>query len=257
MSPVRFFAPAILAAALCVSCNTADPHRAIDPATAACVPDSATILAGAHLDRIRASPLTHNLPSAAQSFFDSLRSASSVVVASDGADFLFVSRGSFTSPPAGAVLIGKGLAVSGSPAWVERARTHHSADSGPPIVELAEPIAAANEMWMVTQGSANLPVTGNGENLNRLLHATQYTLWTVRLADRVDFAIQAVCANAETARRLEETTRAMFTFGAAAAAKQPQLSGLLKKVQVRRDDRTVHVTAALDSAEFARLLQGF
>ncbi|MEI9974833.1 MAG: hypothetical protein WDO73_23955 [Ignavibacteriota bacterium] len=41
----------------------------------------------------------------------------------------------------------------------------------------------------------------------------------------------------------------MITLGAVAVARQPAVSGLLRRIRVSRDDKTVHVTLAVQAGE--------
>ena len=142
----------------------------------------------------------------------------------------------------------------GSADWV---RVAESRQVGPmnALVPRAAPMAASADIWMAAAGSANLPVTGNGENLNRLLHATEYEMLSVRLAEPAAFEVTAVCGGPEPARNWEETVRAFVKLGAAAIKRQPELSGLLRQVRITRDDRTVHVTLTVQASELQDVLK--
>lgn len=236
-------------AALGVSCRSGPPP-AIDPALATRVPAAATILAGVNLERVRRSPLHRELPPAALAFLEALGGARSVLVASDGGNLLVLTRGDFRQAPPGATLLGPGLAAAGSPDWVRAAASQPAPGAGTNgLLERAEPLAAAADIWMVAAGSANLPLTGNGENVARLLHATEYVTLTARLTDQVALEIVGMCRGPESARRLEETARSYAMLGAAGTAHEPVTSGLLRRIQVGRDDRAVHVTLVAQAAE--------
>jgi len=58
-----------------------------------------------------------------------------------------------------------------------------------------------------------------------------------------------VCSGPESARHLEETARALITLGAAGSARQPALSGLLRRIRLTREDRAVHLTLVAQAAE--------
>jgi len=227
-------------AALGVSCRSGPPP-AIDPVLAERVPAAATVLGGADLERVRSSHLYQELPPAARAFLETLSGAHSVLVASDGGNLLVLTRGDFKKAPPGATLLGQGLAAAGSPDWVRAAASRHVGDRNG-LLAHAEPLAAMADMWMVAAGSANLPFTGNGENAGRLLHATEYATLTARLTDRVSLAIVGMCRGPDSARRVEETVRSYATLGAAGEARQPAVSGLLRRIQVSRDGSAVRVT---------------
>lgn len=223
------------------------------------VPSGATILAGVNLERVRASSLRPRFPAAARTFIDSLGGAGSVLVASDGSDFLVLTRYANGQAPSGATLLGPGLAALGTPGWLRAAtsqRRHRAADTNS-LMERAEPLAAAAGIWVVAAGNAHLPVSGNGENLNRLLHATEYATLSVRLTDRIALDAVGTCSGPESARHLEETVRAYLALGAAGTARQPALSGLLRQVRVDRDDRAVRLTLVAQASQLEPLYKLF
>jgi hypothetical protein len=244
-----------LAAGFAVSCGSRPIPHAIDPLISARVPAGATILAGVNLDRLRASPLHEQLPPAALALLEPLRDASFLLVAANASDYVAISRGSFHQAPAGATLLAPGMAALGSPDWLRAVGTSHQPEA--PLLQRAEPLAATSELWMVTEGNANLPLSGNGENLNRLLHMTQYTTWSVRLTNNVTVEAVGMCDGPETAQRLEETVRAFLSLGGAANARRPEMRALLKRIQLRREDRTVHLSLTAEPAEMEQLFKIF
>ena len=250
MVPARITVVAALAA-LGICCRTGPPP-AIDPALAASVPPEATILAGVNLERVRSSPLRPQFPPAALAFLDSLAAARSALVASDGNRYLVLTRGEV----AGFTVLGHGVEGSGSPDWLSFAWTRGSATSNA-LLARAEPVAASADIWIAAAGNANLPVSGNGENLNNLLHSTEYATLSVRLTDNVALEAMGLCSAPEPARHLEETVRAFVSIGAGATARQPELSGLLRRIRVTRDGRAVHVTLVVQAAELQGVLKLF
>jgi hypothetical protein len=236
--------------ALGVSCRSGPPP-AIDPALAASVPPGATILAGVHLDRVRASPLYRLLPAAASGFLDSVGQARSVLVASDGVRYLALTPGEV---PPGFTPLGHGLGGTGSPDWLRAAWTRGNTVTNA-LLARAEPVAASADIWLAAAGSAKLPLSGNGENLNNLLHSTQYATLSVRLADNVALEIVGICPGPEPARHLEETVRAFVGIGAGTTARQPAISGLLRRIQVTRDGSAVHVILVAQPAELQTVLK--
>jgi len=220
------------------------------------MPAGASILAGVNLERVRASPLRHQFPPTAVAFLDSLGAAQSALIASDGGNYLVLTRGDFKQAPLGSTLLGPGLSALGSPDWVRAANAPHNPD-GPrnALIPHAEPVAASADIWMAVAGNANLPVSGNGENLNRLLHDTEYATLSVRLNDGVSIELVGMCGGPEPARHLEETVRSFVMLGAASTARQPAVSGLLRRIQVTRADRAVHVTLAAQAAELETVLK--
>lgn len=217
------------------------------------LPPEATILAGVNLQHLRASPLLPQLPPSVSSLLDSLAGAQSVLMASDGARYLVLTRG---AAPPGAASLGRKLAGMGSADWLRAAASAHG-DGGNALLPPAESIAASADIWIAAAGSANLPVSGNGDNLNHLLHATQYATLSVRLGDRVALEAIGTCSADEPARRLEETVRAFVGMGAGATARQPALSALLRRVRVTRHGRGVHVTLVIEAGELTAVLKLF
>ncbi|HEX3744790.1 MAG TPA: hypothetical protein VHW09_12700 [Bryobacteraceae bacterium] len=252
MFPARIIL--IVVAALGVACRSVPPPP-IDPTLAACIPDSATILAGVHLDRVRNSPLRQQFPPTAAAFLESLGATRSALIASDGARYLVLAHGDFRVAPAGSTLLARGLAAAGSPDWLHAATVRQAAGRNW-LLPHAENIAGA-DIWMAAAGNAHLPVTGNGENLNGLLHATQYTTLTVGLSDPVTLELVANCSGDEPARHLEESVRALANIGAGVTARQPELSGLLRRIRVTREGSAVHVTLAVPAEELPAVLKMF
>jgi hypothetical protein len=230
---------AILAAiaVLGVSCRSSLPPSAIDPSLAAQVPSAATILAGVNLERIRNSPIGSKLPPIVSQFLDAWKEARTALVASDGANYLVLSPG---------------RPAMGVPDWVRAAVSPHGPTN--PLLPRAEPLAADSDIWIVAAGSANLPLTGNGENLARLVHTTEYTTLRVKLADEIAIEIAGVCGSDQIARQLGEQLRGFLMLGTAAAGRQPALSALLKRIHVTREDRVVHVKLTASPAELGTML---
>jgi len=238
-----------------VSCRSGPPP-AIDSALAARVPPGVLILAGIDLGRLRASSLHQRIPPAAMALLEPLHEADTLLVASDGASYLALARGSFRQAPPGATLLGPGLAATGSPGWLRAAASQHHAQPGASaMLERAAPLAAASAIWMVAAGNANLPVSGNGENLNRLLHATVYSTLSVRLTDEIALEVVGTCRGPDSALHLEETIRAFITLGAAGAARQPAVSGLLRRIRLSHRDRAVHLSLVAQPAELEPLFK--
>jgi hypothetical protein len=131
---------------------------------------------------------------------------------------------------------------------------HASRPAGSALLERAQTLAAGNEIWMVVAGGATLPLSGNAGNLNRLIHSTQVTTLAVRFTDHLALDAAGVCATVDAARQLQGTVQAFVTLGGAATKHQPEIQGLLKRIQIRLDDRAVHVTLAANAADLGILL---
>lgn len=246
----------LLAAAACC-CHRAAP--AIDPVLASCVPADTTILAGVDCARLRVSPLYAGVPAAADAFLEPLRGAAYLLLTSNGKDYAIVAGGAFHEAPAGATLLAPGLAIAGSSSDAVRAATaqHRRGVAGTPLLGLAERLASGHEIWIVAMGNATLPVSGNAQNLNRLLHQTEYATVAVHVTDGVQAQATGVCGTAEAARRLEEELRAMASVAAAAEARQPEIAAQLRAIQVSREGRAVRMDLRADAAGVEQLLRLF
>ncbi|MGA3018331.1 MAG: hypothetical protein ABSF62_14525 [Bryobacteraceae bacterium] len=252
-----WFAALLVLAAFAAGCRSARP-AAVDRALASCVPADAVILGGVDCQRLRASPLYQKLPAAVTALLEPLRPATYLLLASNGKDYLAVGRGQFGQAPPGATLLAPDLAIAGSPDAMRAATAQHRHGvAGTPLVGLAENLASGHEIWIVAMGNATLPVSGNAQNLNRLLHATEYATLAVDVTDGIEAEATGVCATAETARRLEEELRAMASIAAAAEARQPGIAAQLRAIQVSREQRTVRVDLRADAAGMEQLLRLF
>lgn len=238
---------------LAAACRT-ESNSALDSRLESYVPGDASILAGANLARVRSSVLYPALPAAAKAFLEPLHDANTLLIASDGGRFLALARGRFREAPAGATLIASGVAAAGSGEWVQAA-SKGGHGGGNPLLAYAAQAADAGEIWMVASGKASLPLSGNGENVNRLLHATQYAALTLQAPQQVTLEAMGMCRTPEIAQHLEETLRAYATLGAAGTSHQPALSALLRRIRVTRDDRAVHMTLTMAPNELQTVFQ--
>lgn len=226
---------------------------------ASCVSADTLVLAGVDCQRLRASPVYPKLPAAVAALLEPLRPATYLLLASNGKDYLAIGRGPFSQAPPGATLLAPNLVVAGSPDAVRGATALHrrGVTGAPRLLGLAEKLAAGREIWIVAMGNAMLPVSGNAENLNRLLHATEYATLAVHVTDGIQAEATGVCGTAEAARRLEEELRAMASVAAAAEARRPGIAVQLRAIQVSREERTVRVDLRADAAGVEQLLRLF
>jgi hypothetical protein len=245
-------------AALATGCHNAAP-TAIDGVMASCVPADTVLLGGIDCERLRASPMFRKLPAAVTALLEPLRPATYLLLASNGKDYLAIGRGPFGQAPPGATPLTPDLAILGSPDAVRAATAQHrrGVAGAPGLVGRAESLAGGREIWIVAIGSAMLPVSGNAQNLNRLLHSTEYATLAVHVTDGIEAEATGVCGTAEGARRLEEELRAMASVAAAAEARQPGIAAELRAIQVSRDGRTVRVNWRADAAGVEQLLRLF
>jgi len=251
--------PAVLFTLALLSSACRDSVPALDPAMTSCIPASAVLAAGLNLDAIRAAPVYPKLPPAVLALTEPLRQAQYAIFVFDGRNMLAISRGQFREPPAGATLLAPNLALAGPPDLVRAATSQHNTGTtgAPELVDPAKLAAAAKPIWIVVRGGVTLPLGGNAANLNRLLHATTHMTITVELRDSFDLELTALCLTAGDGREFEQSLRAILTLAAAGNARQPDFAALLRAIQIRRDDRTVHValTAAPDGLD--QLLRAF
>lgn len=247
-----------LATAVCLtaSCGRlSGPRPPIDPAMAACVPQGATLLAGIDLARLRASPLYSKLPQSAAALVEPLGEARSVLVASDGRNLLVIARGPFRQTPAGATLLGEGLAIEGTPDWAKAALAQHRTGTpGAPDLVADAAAAAANPIWIAALGGRALPLSGNAANLNRLLRAADHALIAVQFDDTVRIRATVVGRTADAARQVEETLRASITMTAAAESRHADVVAMLRAVHLSRDDRTVEATLSASPEQIQQML---
>jgi hypothetical protein len=227
-----------LAAILCLAACHRSPSPAIDRDFSSLIPSSAVLIAGIDLAQLRSSPLYPNLPPAVKSALDPLRDASYAIVASDGSRFLIAARGRLE----GAKTVTPNLAVMGSPDLVDSAIAQHRNGSTGAAPLLAR--APAGPLWVVADGSAQVPLAGNAANLNRLLHFTQYTTATATFDARPILKLAGTCGSEENARRVEETVRAVVSLG--------QRLQSSPAVEIRRDGVTVTVKLELNPADVPR-----
>jgi len=251
--------PAVLFTLALLSSACRDSVPALDPAMTSCIPASAVLAAGLNLDAIRAAPVYPKLPPAVLALTEPLRQAQYAIFVFDGRNMLAISRGQFREPPAGATLLAPNLALAGPPDLVRAATSQHNTGTtgAPELVDPAKLAAAAKPIWIVVRGGVTLPLGGNAANLNRLLHATSHTTITVELRDSVDLELTALCLTPGDGREFEQSLRAILTLAAAANERQPGLAALLRGIEIRREDRTVHVALTTAPDGLDQLLRAF
>jgi len=245
MQPTRFdFSLAVAAAMALASCRPSTPAAAVDPVLASCVPADTLALAGVNLAQLRASAFYRKLPPGAASFLGPLGDASYLLLAWNGKDILAVARGAFREAPAGAVLLGKDLAVSGSPEVMRAAAAQRkSGRTGARwLLDCAAGPAAANQIWLVARGGVAYPLAGNAANVNQFLRLVDYASVAAGLDSTVRLEAFGAGRTLESAQQLEETLRASFSLAAAGASRDRALADLLRAVQVQRDGKTVRAT---------------
>ncbi len=218
---------------LLAACHKQSP--VLDRDLESCIPPGALLIGGADLRQLRESPFFPLLRSA----LEPLKDASTAVAASDGVRFVVAARGRL----AGATVIGPDLAIMGSPDYVTAAvAQHRTGKSGAP--ELLAHVPAGWPLWVVADGSATLPLSGNARNLNRLLQFTRFAGAMAQTTAQSEIRAWGECRDDQNARRLEDSVRAFVSL---ARGTTP--------VEVSRQGNTVVVSGHLQPADVERLLR--
>lgn len=211
------------------------------------------MLAGLHLDRVRASPVYQKLPATALALLEPAKTASNLLLVYDGKDLLWAARGAFPPTPPGAFLLNSHLAVAGPSSLVQAATAQHaSGRTGLPGLSGQAELIAAQPIWAIARRDTVLPLSGNAANVNRLLGMADYTTLGVELNSGLVLHAAGHCQSDDQARHLEETVRGFLSL-ARAGARDGDV-GLLAGVQVSRDGLTVHADAALSPEAIEKLL---
>lgn len=240
--------------ALQVACRPV-PSSAVDPELAACVPSDTLVLSGVHLDSLRASATFQKLAAHWAPLLEPLRDASSVLVAYNGRDFLFIARGSFPTAPAGAVLLTPQLALAGSAASVRVATAQHAGGKTgtPSLLAYAEPVAS-RPIWAVVPGNVPLRLAGNRANFARLLGFTEHATLTANFNTGITLEAAGICRTEDSARSLEETLRGLISL-AAGTTRNRSLAAVLASIQIRRETLTVRAELSASPASLELLLR--
>jgi hypothetical protein len=231
------------------ACHKAPPP-AIDPRLLSSVPADTTVLAGLDLERLRASRLYQKIPASVTPLLQPFHDCRYLLLTLRESGYLILGQGSFREAPPGATLLAPGLMAAGSSEAIQAATAQFRSGRAAvnTLFEPAGQLAAANEVWIVADGRTTLPLTGNAENLNRLIHYTQHAAVAVHLGDGIQADFTGLCSNPENARELEESLRAFVTLAVAGVGTQSPLAARLRSIQVTRDDRTVHAGFSADAA---------
>jgi hypothetical protein len=210
-----------------------------------------TIAVGsAQLDQIRAGPLSKSLPPAFLAAIEAFRQARQIWVAYNGKDLLVIAAGRFPPAPPGAILIGPGLALTGSMGAIKAAKEQYAEQQAGrnagarTLLEKAEP--SRNEpIWAVIRGDARLPLRGNSANLERMLQFTEYTAASARWDSGVRVELTGYCATQEKAQQLEESLRAMVTLGKK-VIRTGSLLATLESIRIDGHGSTVLISLTTD-----------
>jgi len=113
------------------------------------------------------------------------------------------------------------------------------AGQGAPADLLAH--ASDAPLWVVARGSATLPLSGNLENVNRLLHQSEFTIIAARpVADGFELRAVGLCRGDADAEHLEGNVRAIGSL-------------MRFPMAVTRDGSIVRVQGTVSSDQLAKL----
>ena len=246
-SGLRVLASALLAIAA-VGCRRA-------PDLSACIPPDSSLIAGADMAALRASPLYPKLPTAARAFLAQFEGVSTALAAYNGAELLVAARGAFHGAPAGATMLAPDIALFGSPTQVAAATAQYKTGrpGAPQLLAQAEAVSAGSQVWVAAHANTPLPIAGNVANLLAILRNATFITLAARVHDDVAFELRASARDENAARAMEETLRADLTLAAAGEARHPDLAKALTAAQVSRADGGVRVSIRLTNDDAVRL----
>jgi len=244
-----------MAAALAASCRAPAPPGALDSRMASCVPADTLVLAAIDLDQVRGSAIYPALP-IAPAVVDSFHDASRVAAAFNGQALLMIAGGRFRAAPAGWTLVESGLAVSGAESAVQAALLQHGGRQGKARVLMdADRVAAGKPAWVVALGGVSLPLSGNAENLNRLLEKSEYGSLTLTLAPVVRVEAIFAAQNDAAAAELEKTLRAFIELARMAEKRGSEADSILGAIELKRENTVVRASVGVDPDGFGKLVQ--
>ncbi len=242
-----------------IACKQTAPPPVVDAGMASCITRDAVALAGADLDRLRASLFVAGMGTSARDLVERYSNASKLLVAWNGSDLLIVLRGLFKTPPEGATAIEPGLAVAGSPGRISIAVAQHQAGltGAPGLIDYGSEIGARSAIWLAVRGGAALPLSGNLANLNLLLQDADFAGAALDLGQAASLRLAARGRTAESAERLEERLRGFLSLAGEAEIRRPELARLLGTVRTQRSGRDVTATLSASPDVVAKLLADF
>jgi hypothetical protein len=210
---------------------------------------------GVDLDALRHSPLYRALPAPAAAILEPFRDATYVLAGYDGKAILIAARGKFRDTPSGASLLTPEIALIGAPEAVAAARAQHATgETGAGWLLARAPAPAEHALWAVAVGGTALPFAGNGANINHLLQLADYATVSLSLGAGLRFEIGGAGRDAASAKRLEESLRALLSLAASIPGTPPALSASLKAAGVRRKNLAFQVSFELPPDQAGALL---
>ena len=271
----------VLAAA---GCGSAESGRtAIDPALAALVPADATMLAGARMEAVRATPLYRKLLAAQalpqldtfarETGFDPRRDVRELLVASNGDDAIIAARGTFdpraferltkssykgytlyTRERGGVALINSSTAIAGTVPAVRAALDRYQAGErrGPAdLLARARQIPPQYQIWSVSNGFENLltariPEGSNAANFSRILRSLENTTAAADLRTGLNGYINGVCRSEPDAKNLGDAARGLIGLGRLSVPEnKPEMLRLWDGIKVDQQQRTINITVSI------------
>jgi hypothetical protein len=257
-APRLLFAVAPVVFALMIACKQT-PLPTIDAGMASCIPSDTVALAGADLDRLRASPTSTSLGGSARDLLAQYSNASKLLIAWNGTSLLTIERGLFKMPPEGATTVDLGLAAAGSPSRVSSAVAQHRAGTtgAPGLIEFGSGIGARSAIWLALRGGRALPLAGNLGNLNVLLQDADFAGAALDLGEQATLRFGARGRSAESAAQLEERLRGFLSLGQEAEIHRPEIARLIAATRIVRTGREVTATLSASPDAIAKLVAGF
>ncbi|MGO9232048.1 MAG: hypothetical protein ACLQKA_22870 [Bryobacteraceae bacterium] len=258
LAPRLLLALTMLAFGVGIACRQTAPPL-VDSGMASCIGNDTVALAGADLDRLRASSFTAAMGKSVHELLERYGSDAKLMIAWNGSDLLIVERGLFKTPPEGATAIDLGLAATGSPSRVSAAVAQHRAGStgAPGLLDYGSGIDARSAVWLTVRGGRMLPLGGNLANLNLLLQDADFAGAALDLGEQATLRFGARGRSAESAARLEERLRGFLSLAAEAEIRRPDIARLLHAARIQRNGRDVSATLTASPDAMAKLLSGF
>ena len=225
---------------------------------ASCITGDTVALAGADLDRLRASPFVNSIGGSARDLLAQYSNASKLLIAWNSRELLIVERGLFKMPPPGATIIEPGLAVAGSPSRISSAVAQHQAGrtGAPGLIGFGSEIGAGRVIWLAVRGGTPLPLSGNLTNLNVLLQDADFAGAALDLGDTATLRLYARGRTAESAEQLAERLRGFLSLAQEAEIHRPEIAHLLADARIGRSGRNVTATLSASPDELAKLIAG-
>ena len=257
-APRLLLSLALLAFAAGVACKQSTPP-VVDSGMASCVTGDTVALAGADLDRLRASPFVAGMGDSAHDLLAQYSNASKLLVAWNSRELLIVERGLFKTPPPGVTAIEPGLAVTGSPGRISSAVAQHRKGStgASGLIGYGSEIGAHSAIWLAVRGGTALPLSGNLANLNVLLEDADFAGAALDLGGAATLRFAARGRTAQSAERLEERLRGFLSLAGEAEVHRPDLARLLGAAQIQRSGSDVTATLSASPDVLAKLIADF